>query len=756
MTKRKISIGIILAMLLGLISPISTWNQKLMAEENQPDAGQQCEIWDGTVDTTWYDQDPDQKEYSIYNASQLAGLAKIVNSGNYLRDKKFVLKNDIYLNDNWEEYALWETQPPANGWTPIGTRDYPFQGTFDGEEHTIYGLYIDTDADVQGLFGSQGIWNSSEIHNLHIRNAYVKGGSKVGAFVGTAEDEGDGLGILNCSAEQVLIRGAEDGNYVGGIAGYADENWEIQKSHVIGSVQGGNYVGGILGFAEMNHNLRLDYVDAEVVGKQYVGGIAGKITDDLGTDCCYSLGKVSGEEYVGGIFGGLISERLRLVSCYTATQVLGEGKKGRILGQYQKASDDTIEVYYPENGIESAECFDVGCDENGSEYRWNQFSGLKVSEEYLSDGGFCHEKQTIYGIRLGKDKYPSFLDAENKVLKVTYRYENGEILQEKYCNYKNKLEELQPYLSTGQSVRWFVYVNEEKTDVEWDFEKDEVISDTTLILQRETPTPTPTPAAETPAPMLTEPPTLAPEETLKPTEEPTPTATPAAETPAPTPTEPPVPTLAPEETLVPTGTPTLAPEETLKPTEEPTPTSTATPAEVPTATPAEVSTATPAEEPSQKPEDTVKATPKLTEMPPKKTVGEGTKFTKNRIQYQVLMVKGKKGTVEVGGVKSKVAKKIVIPQKVSYGGRKYTVVSIADKAFAGNKKINKVILGTGIEKIGAKAFYETSHLQFVDIRTKKLEKVGKKAFVGIHPFAKIKVPRAKKKAYIKLLANKYG
>ena len=742
MSKRKISIGIILAMLLGLISPVSTWNQELMAEENQPDAGQQCEIWDGTVDTTWYDQDPDQKEYSIYNASQLAGLAKIVNSGNYLRDKKFVLKNDIYLNDNWEEYALWETQPPANGWTPIGTRDYPFQGTFDGEEHTIYGLYIDTDADVQGLFGSQGIWNSSEIHNLHIRNAYVKGGSKVGAFVGTAEDEGDGLGILNCSAEQVLIRGAEDGNYVGGIAGYANENWGIQKCHVIGSVQGGNYVGGILGFAELNHNLRLDYMDAEVVGKQYVGGIAGKITDDLGTDCCYSQGKVSGEEYVGGIFGGLISKRVCLVSCYTATQVLGKGKKGRILGQYQKASYDTIEVYYPENETESAECFDVGCDENGNEYRWNQFSGLEVSEEYLSDGEFCHEKQTIYGIRLGKDKYPSFLDAENKVLKVTYQYENGAILQEKYYNYKSKLEELQPEQPSGQSLRWFVYANGKKTDVEWDFEKDEVISDTTLIPQRETPTPTETPV-----------PTLAPVETLVPTG---------------------TPTLAPTETLVPTGTPTLAPEETLKPTEKPTPTPTGTPVStlaptetlVPTGTPTlepeetlkptEVSTATPAEEPSQKPEDTVKATPKLTETPPKKTVGEGTKFTKNRIQYQVLMVKGKKGTVEVGGVKSKVAKKIVIPQKVSYGGRKYTVVSIADKAFAGNKKINKVILGTGIEKIGAKAFYETSHLQFVDIRTKKLEKVGKKAFVGIHPFAKIKVPRAKKKAYIKLLANKYG
>mgnify|MGYP000358564936 CR=1 FL=1 len=34
--------------------------------------------------------------------------------------------------------------------------------------------------------------------------------------------------------------------------------------------------------------------------------------------------------------------------------------------------------------------------------------------------------------------------------------------------------------------------------------------------------------------------------------------------------------------------------------------------------------------------------------------------------------------------------------------------------------------------------------------------IAKKAFIGIYPAAKIKIPRTRKKKYIKLLAKKYG
>lgn len=41
-------------------------------------------------------------------------------------------------------------------WTPIGSSGQPFTGTFDGDGHTISGLYVNSDDDA-GLFGVVGL-----------------------------------------------------------------------------------------------------------------------------------------------------------------------------------------------------------------------------------------------------------------------------------------------------------------------------------------------------------------------------------------------------------------------------------------------------------------------------------------------------------------------------------------------------------------------------------------------------------------------
>ena len=89
-------------------------------------------------------------------------------------------------------------------------------------------------------------------------------------------------------------------------------------------------------------------------------------------------------------------------------------------------------------------------------------------------------------------------------------------------------------------------------------------------------------------------------------------------------------------------------------------------------------------------------------------------------------------------------------------GIRFDVVAIADRAFYKNRKIRRALIGTNIKSIGKMAFYGTKQLRHIDIRTKKLKAIGKKAFIGIYPAAKIKIPRTRKKKYIKLLANKYG
>ncbi len=74
--------------------------------------------WDGeSVDTEWYTADPSAKSYNISSAAQLAGLAQLVNSGESFYGKS-VYATFESINMNFHEF------------TPIGTTDNPFLGTF--------------------------------------------------------------------------------------------------------------------------------------------------------------------------------------------------------------------------------------------------------------------------------------------------------------------------------------------------------------------------------------------------------------------------------------------------------------------------------------------------------------------------------------------------------------------------------------------------------------------------------------------------
>lgn len=51
------------------------------------------DTWDGTVDTSWYDNHENDSEYHITTAKQLAGIAKLVNEKlqvNLLKEKQFI------------------------------------------------------------------------------------------------------------------------------------------------------------------------------------------------------------------------------------------------------------------------------------------------------------------------------------------------------------------------------------------------------------------------------------------------------------------------------------------------------------------------------------------------------------------------------------------------------------------------------------------------------------------------------------------
>lgn len=102
--------------------------------------------------------------------------------------------------------------------------------------------------------------------------------------------------------------------------------------------------------------------------------------------------------------------------------------------------------------------------------------------------------------------------------------------------------------------------------------------------------------------------------------------------------------------------------------------------------------------------------------------------------------KGVKGTVN-------------IPDSITVNHVTYKVTEIAANAFKNQKKIRKVVIPSGVSRIGKKAFYGCKNLKNITIKTTKLTKknVGSKAFSGIHAKAVIKVPKKKQSAYKKIL-----
>ena len=106
------------------------------------------------------------KPYQIGNANELYWFAEHVNAGNTTACAE--LTDDIYVGSEW---------------TPIGSS--PYTGTFDGQGHTIIGLYFSYDtSDSEPLGFFRGTKTNSVIRNVGIVNSSFNGLSDVGGVCG--------------------------------------------------------------------------------------------------------------------------------------------------------------------------------------------------------------------------------------------------------------------------------------------------------------------------------------------------------------------------------------------------------------------------------------------------------------------------------------------------------------------------------------------------------------------------------------------
>ena len=125
-------------------------------------------------------------------------------------------------------------------------------------------------------------------------------------------------------------------------------------------------------------------------------------------------------------------------------------------------------------------------------------------------------------------------------------------------------------------------------------------------------------------------------------------------------------------------------------------------------------------------------------------------------RYKVLSSGNKTGTVAVLGSTKKSVSSVKVADKVKIGGISFKVTEIAPNAFAKNKKLKSVVIGSNIKTISKNAFYGDGNLKTITIKTKNLRTVGKNALKNINTKAVIKVPSGKYKAYKKLLNKNTG
>ena len=138
----------------------------------------------------------------------------------------------------------------------------------------------------------------------------------------------------------------------------------------------------------------------------------------------------------------------------------------------------------------------------------------------------------------------------------------------------------------------------------------------------------------------------------------------------------------------------------------------------------------------------------------RKMLKSGKVYTVGSYKYKVLNGTAKVPTVVLYRAVKKNMKTASIPATVKIKNITCKVVRIEPYAFRGQKKLQKVVVGTNVRRIRSKAFYGAKKLKQIEIKSKVLATADKNALQGIASKVTVKVPKNCQKKYKKLLAGK--
>ncbi|MCD1653404.1 LamG domain-containing protein [Treponema zuelzerae] len=219
------------------------------------------------------------------------------------------------LSDLSADYVLNGDITISTPWTPVGSVDLPFTGTFNGNGHTISGLNVSLEIQNVGLFGV----NNGIIENVKLENPSV---ITTNDYSGGLAGQNNGL-IRRCS-----VIGLKPVKAMGRLGGLVGKNTgTITESYTSIPVEATSwYVGGLVG---TNGGTIIDcYATGSVTslnGKQ-IGGLIGDVWSSCIVKNSYATGKVSGVDDTGGLVGVSGSS---LINCFYNTTTSGMSDTGK-------------------------------------------------------------------------------------------------------------------------------------------------------------------------------------------------------------------------------------------------------------------------------------------------------------------------------------------------------------------------------------------------------------------------------------------
>ena len=301
----------------------------------------------------------------------------------------------------------WDRLTDGN-WTPIGTLDHPFDGSFDGNGHKISGLQnanvtaLNTNSAEDAYTGLFGYASNAYIHNFHMENPRFLSKDYAGCVLGYAANYtrvSDVLVTSDAGSQQYTVYSRGSG---GGIVGLV-KNGVVERCYFQGRVWSEKgWAGGIVGHMQ---NGKVE----DCAAGSYV---ANTTTSDN-----WRLGGI-----VGGTYGSHTSERVNVTinRCIAWSNFIIDGTylsadqmsySGWILGYASVPTEITNCAFYVDPNKRgysiyggSGENINVYCDNNassGDNATYTTLNSLKGrnTEPYLGN-------ENWYYFTLGYENYP--------------------------------------------------------------------------------------------------------------------------------------------------------------------------------------------------------------------------------------------------------------------------------------------------------------------------------------------------------------